>query len=316
MHRRARTAAALLAAPLLLCLASVSTARAAASSTVVAPTGTGATSKEVSLPILVRGSTGIGAIQMALLYDANVLEATGVVDKGALLTDNGLIDTDLEPGRLVIKFASLDAAKGDGVLFEAHFKVKGKKGQTSAMTLEKVRAWEATPDGFEALVTVEPGTFTVGGATSAFPWWIIAVVAAALAMLHLLVWRRRKKGTPAQVPTPPPPIAAPTAAPTPSYAPPSAAPTGPPSAPPTGPPPAPPPAPPAVAAPPPWAPTHAVGPHAIDAYATADGTTAPIGRLDPQLPVQVLREWGEWAHVVCSNGWTAWVDRRFLVARP
>ena len=38
--------------------------------------------------------------------------------------------------------------------------------------------------------------------------------------------------------------------------------------------------------------------------------------LDPGLPVQV-DEWREgWAHIVCSNGWTAWVDGRDLVPIP
>ncbi len=30
------------------------------------------------------------------------------------------------------------------------------------------------------------------------------------------------------------------------------------------------------------------------------------------LDVQVTEWWGDWAHVACSNGWTAWVDGRAL----
>ncbi|MFE9613920.1 hypothetical protein [Streptomyces sp. NPDC006012] len=42
----------------------------------------------------------------------------------------------------------------------------------------------------------------------------------------------------------------------------------------------------------------------------------PTVPLDPLLPVR-LTEWhGDWAHIVCANGWTAWVDGRFLVAVP
>jgi hypothetical protein len=35
--------------------------------------------------------------------------------------------------------------------------------------------------------------------------------------------------------------------------------------------------------------------------------------MDPALPVQLLRWWGDWAEVRCSNGWIAWVNGRELV---
>ncbi|HEX2783572.1 MAG TPA: hypothetical protein VHN36_08305 [Ilumatobacteraceae bacterium] len=39
-------------------------------------------------------------------------------------------------------------------------------------------------------------------------------------------------------------------------------------------------------------------------------TTGP--RLDPHLLVQLVRVYGDWAQIVCSNGWSAWVDGRVL----
>jgi hypothetical protein len=36
--------------------------------------------------------------------------------------------------------------------------------------------------------------------------------------------------------------------------------------------------------------------------------------MDPNLDVQLAETVGDWARVVCSNGWSAWVDRRQLVA--
>ena len=39
-------------------------------------------------------------------------------------------------------------------------------------------------------------------------------------------------------------------------------------------------------------------------------TTGP--RLDPHLVVQLVRVYGDWAQIVCSNGWSAWVDGRSL----
>jgi hypothetical protein len=43
------------------------------------------------------------------------------------------------------------------------------------------------------------------------------------------------------------------------------------------------------------------------------GSTTNGPRLDPNLPVQLLRVYGEWAEVACSNGWTTWVDGHALV---
>jgi hypothetical protein len=42
--------------------------------------------------------------------------------------------------------------------------------------------------------------------------------------------------------------------------------------------------------------------------------TAP--RLDPLLPVALTELRGDWARVVCANGWTTWVDGRLLLALP
>jgi hypothetical protein len=38
--------------------------------------------------------------------------------------------------------------------------------------------------------------------------------------------------------------------------------------------------------------------------------------LDALLPVQLLERRGDWGHVLCSNGWSAWVDGRLLIAVP
>jgi hypothetical protein len=87
------------------------------------------------------------------------------------------------------------------------------------------------------------------------------------------------------------------------------------------PPPLPPPLPPAPArpAPPPpfqvvaaWKPTHRIGAQGTAAY-TRLGDAQPVARLDPWLEVQVVEEHqAGWAHVVCSNSWSAWIDRRAL----
>ena len=60
-------------------------------------------------------------------------------------------------------------------------------------------------------------------------------------------------------------------------------------------------------------PTHVVPDGGLDARSQPDPNQAPVARLDPRLEVEVLRTWGAWAEIVCSNGWSAWVDARVLV---
>lgn len=110
-------------------------------------------------------------------------------------------------------------------------------------------------------------------------------------------------------PVPPPPPAAPPSppvvpsAPTPAAPPPPGAPGAAP-VPPPPPPGPPPPSPHPVAAP--WHPTHRIPPGGLVGYPTADRSSAvPI---DPGVPVLVVERSGDWARIVASNGWTAWVD--------
>ncbi|MGW3359010.1 hypothetical protein ACWDFL_26930 [Streptomyces bungoensis] len=62
-------------------------------------------------------------------------------------------------------------------------------------------------------------------------------------------------------------------------------------------------------------PTHVVPPHGMPAWETPD-PGRPTVPLDPLLPVQLVERRGDWGHIRCANGWTAWVDGRRLVAVP
>jgi hypothetical protein len=63
----------------------------------------------------------------------------------------------------------------------------------------------------------------------------------------------------------------------------------------------------------PFATSHVVPGHGLPAWARPDPTGLAVATLDPWLPVQVLRWWGEWAHIRCANGWEAWVNGSLLV---
>jgi hypothetical protein len=62
-------------------------------------------------------------------------------------------------------------------------------------------------------------------------------------------------------------------------------------------------------------PTHVVPPDGLSAWETPD-VSRPTVPLDPFLPVHLLSRRGEWAEILCVNGWSAWVDGRLLVAVP
>ncbi|WP_327094232.1 hypothetical protein OIE68_29095 [Nocardia vinacea] len=61
-----------------------------------------------------------------------------------------------------------------------------------------------------------------------------------------------------------------------------------------------------------WHPTHQVPDNGMPAWATPDPTRPPVARIDPRVELQILDRTGEWAHIACNNGWTAWVDGRAI----
>jgi hypothetical protein len=60
----------------------------------------------------------------------------------------------------------------------------------------------------------------------------------------------------------------------------------------------------------PWRPTHIVPAGGMPAWTTPDPSDAPTVRIDPGVELQLLERSGHWAHIVCNNGWKAWVDGR------
>jgi hypothetical protein len=63
-----------------------------------------------------------------------------------------------------------------------------------------------------------------------------------------------------------------------------------------------------------FAPTHETT-HSTPAWSAPDSAPPPVATMDPRVPVQVLERGGDWAHVLCENGWSGWIDGRALVER-
>lgn len=62
-------------------------------------------------------------------------------------------------------------------------------------------------------------------------------------------------------------------------------------------------------------PTHVVPQEGLPAWEAPD-PTRPTVPLDALLPVRLVERHGDWGHVLCANGWSAWVDGRLLLAVP
>lgn len=76
----------------------------------------------------------------------------------------------------------------------------------------------------------------------------------------------------------------------------------------------PPPPPPRSSLPPPiFRPTHRVPAGGMRSWPKPDATLAEGPSIDAGVEVAAVARQGDWAHVVCSNGWSAWVNGRALV---
>src|SRR5262249_30734815 len=60
--------------------------------------------------------------------------------------------------------------------------------------------------------------------------------------------------------------------------------------------------------------THRTPPGGIATYPQPDAAAAPGPSVAAGLDVQLVERWGDWAKIVCTNRWSAWVDGRQLIA--
>ncbi len=155
--------------------------------------------EDVAIPVSIKGASKTAAMQMDLVYDPAILEA-GKIDNGPLLADNCLLESNTsQSGRIRLALISKDGINGDGVLFNANFKVRGAAGARSAFTLDNVRVWmipkahESMPE-MQHLIDVkaitQPGEIAISGG---LPLWAIATAAIAVVLVILLILKSRKK---------------------------------------------------------------------------------------------------------------------------
>jgi hypothetical protein len=61
--------------------------------------------------------------------------------------------------------------------------------------------------------------------------------------------------------------------------------------------------------------THVAPEGGLRAWAAPDPSQQPVTTIQARVEMVVLEMLGDWAHIECSNGWSAWVDARKLVSK-
>jgi len=188
----------------LLVLALCSTAVAQAATTLKVPDVSGIHRQATEVPIEITGATNIGSMYFELTYDPMVLTPTEV--KQGTLTANSLLEPNLdEPGRVKIALIDAHGFSGDGSVAVVVFNAPGESGTMSALTLENVRASDATSQPPAPIqIALENGTFLVeaglaGGATMILTTTFAVMLVAAL----LIIWQVTRHRRLAPVGAPP-----------------------------------------------------------------------------------------------------------------
>ena len=115
----------------------------------------------VAVRINAQGADDVGAVHIELIYDADVLQATGV-EKGTLAS-NAMLQSNLEPpGWVVVSMIDSSGMNGEGSLAVVTFEVVGESGMSTPLLLGNLEAWDAT-DVFGIPTESEPASFTVSG---------------------------------------------------------------------------------------------------------------------------------------------------------
>jgi len=183
----------------------VSTAAAQAGLTVKVGEVSGAPGQRAEVPIEVVGASDVGSLHIELVYDADVLQPVEV--KNGALAGGAILDKNLNtPGRVVLGLITTQGINGNGEVAVVSFDVVGKDGATSALTLENVRANDATTLA-DIPTAVENGTFRVGAAAPPAGGGTAAIITTTfvvmLAAALLIVWQVTKRRRPTPVGAPP-----------------------------------------------------------------------------------------------------------------
>ncbi len=149
----------------------------------------GGSGSTVEIPLNLKSSVGIGSIDVVVSYDASVLQFESV-EKGSL-TGNSMIDYNAKTsGTVTLALADSAGVKGEGSVAILKFKVLGKEGDRSAITIKSASANEAATL-IDVRLDTKAGSFSVAGGGMGLVG-IIAIV-VVLAAIILVIKRKGSK---------------------------------------------------------------------------------------------------------------------------
>ena len=151
---------------------------------------------KVTVVLEAQRPAGLGALEVEIVYDAEVLEALSV-SKETLLAD-GMLEYDLRPGRVRCVMISGEPISVDGAVLAVHFESKRDSGQTT-IGLENIKAWDFDR-GLEMRVSAASGDLNLQPAPDSQEpasnetrsWLIFAVPAGIIILAALMLWIYRQ----------------------------------------------------------------------------------------------------------------------------
>lgn len=150
----------------------------------------GGAGSSVEIPLNLKSSVSIGSIDAVFSYDANILQLESV-EKGSL-SGNSMIDYNTKtPGSVAIAMADSGGVKGEGSVAVLKFKVLGKEGDRSAITITSASANEAATL-IDVRLDTRAGSFSVSGGGIG----LVGVIAAAIVILVVIVLLLKRKSKP------------------------------------------------------------------------------------------------------------------------
>lgn len=154
--------------------------------TVALPKVEGTATREIKVPVRVKGAEGLGPLQLDLVFDAKQLKFIKASEGASGI---GLFDFNLaEPGRLrlVMTGDPNKPIQGDGELFAVLFQANDSASGVVPLNVENVRAWEQTAEAYEMLVSVEPGSVNIKAASRSRLLLIAGGVVVAVVLLLIV----------------------------------------------------------------------------------------------------------------------------------
>ena len=143
------------------------------------------------LPINAETKVAIGALQLDLMYDPEVLTFKAI-DNGPLATSALVESNVIAPGVLRVALAGNGEIKGNGTLLNVEFQVNSGDARTVDLSLAKARSWDHA-DNLEMTVETHGGEFRRGGPDLGISLWIFVAGGAVAFILLVLVFRRKSR---------------------------------------------------------------------------------------------------------------------------